>query len=67
MATIDPAGAASSALYTPAVPVKTPPQATTTVSDRPVEESNEPQAANDAVTQAAGNESRMGRFVDTTA
>jgi hypothetical protein len=66
MPTIDPAGAASSALYTPAVPVQAPPQAAA-VTERPVVENNEPEPDNDAVTQANNGDSNLGRFIDTTA
>jgi len=64
MTTIDPAGAASGALYTPAAPVPTP---TETVTERPVVESNEAERTNDAATQAKGNDSNLGRHIDTTA
>ena len=66
MATVDPAGAASAALYTPAVPVQTAPQAAT-VTERPVVESSQPERANDTVTQASKGESNLGRNIDTTA
>jgi len=66
MATVDPAGAASAALYTPAVPVQTTPQ-TVNVTERPVVESNEAERPNDVVTQASQGESNLGRNIDTTA
>ena len=69
MATIDPAGAAASALYTPAVPVQTPPaQTAVNESERPVVETSNPQRPNDTVTQAAAkSDSNIGGIIDTTA
>jgi len=66
MATIDPAGAASSALYTPPTPVQTPTQQTS-VSERPVVETSAPEPSNSEGAQAADNGSRLGQFIDTTA
>ena len=65
---IDPAGAASTALYTPPVQVQTEAiTQTASVTERPVVETTETERDNDAVTQASDNESRLGRFIDTTA
>jgi len=66
MATIDPAGAASSALYTPPTPVQTPTQQTS-VTERPVAETSAPEASGSEESQTADNGSRLGRFIDTTA
>ena len=66
MATIDPAGTASSALYTPPVQIQTS-TPTATVIQRPVVETNEVNPDNDVVTQASGNDSNLGRNIDTTA
>ena len=67
MQTIDPAGAASSALYTPAVPIQTTPSQVGAVVERPVVESNDNQPTNDSTTRSVDSESRLGRFIDTTA
>ena len=66
MTPIDPAGAASSALYTPPVQIQTTTQ-TATVTERPVVEANEADRPNDTVTQASEGESSLGRNIDTTA
>ncbi len=66
MATVDPAGAASAALYTPAVPVQTASQ-TANVIERPVVETSQAEPTNDTVTQAPQGESNLGRNIDTTA
>ena len=67
MATIDPAGAASSALYTPAVPVQTTPTQAAAVTERPVVESNQTQNPTDTVTQGSAGGSGLGSIIDTTA
>ena len=66
MATVDPAGTASAALYTPPVPVQTATQ-TASVTERPVEQNNQPEPANDTVTQASQGGSNLGNNIDTTA
>lgn len=68
MPTIDPAGNAAAALYTPATPIQTPAQtAANTVTERPVAESNEPEATSDESSQTPDTGSRLGQNVDTTA
>jgi len=60
MSTIDNAGNASAALYTPPVKVQEPAQ---TVTTRPVVETNPV----DASSTPAVNESNLGKIIDTTA
>lgn len=60
MATIDNAGSASAALYTPPVKVQAPAQ---TVTTRPVVETNQAEASS----TPAINESGLGKIIDTTA
>ena len=63
MATIDNAGNASAALYTPPVKVQVPAQA---VTQRPVVETSKAEPGNTASTNQAPDNG-MGRFIDTTA
>lgn len=60
MATIDNAGNASAALYTPPVKVQAPAQ---TVTARPVVETNQTEASS----TPAVSESGLGKIIDTTA
>jgi len=70
MNTVDPAGAASAALYTQPVQVKTETPANN-VTQRPVVEVNNSDASNNAasqnINQGNNNDSRIGSNIDTTA
>jgi len=66
MATIDPAGAASTALYTPPVQVQTPTQQAS-VTERPVVETSGAEGSTSERSQSPDNGSRLGRNIDTTA
>ena len=66
MNTVDPAGAASAALYTQPVQVKTDTPANN-VTQRPVVEVNDSDASNNAASQGNNNGSRIGSSIDTTA
>lgn len=70
MATVDPAGNASAALYTPAARVDAPAQSNATEIQRPVVESPETRAPLTSVSNESTDEglsSSLGRFIDTRA
>jgi hypothetical protein len=70
MATIDPAGNASAALYTPAARVEAPAQSSATEIQRPVVESTEARPPLTSVSNESTDEglsSTLGRFIDTRA
>lgn len=70
MATVDPAGNASAALYTPAARVDAPAQTNATEIQRPVVESPETRAPLTSVNNESTDEglsSTLGRFIDTRA
>ena len=64
---VDPAGAASQALYTPPVRIPTPTEPVN-ITSRPVEETNNAERPNDSArTQRPSPESNLGNFIDTMA
>ncbi len=70
MATIDPAGNASAALYTPAARVEAPAQSPSTAIQRPVVESTESRPPLTSVSNESTDEglsSTLGRIIDTRA
>jgi len=66
MATIDPAGNASAALYTPATKVEKPAQAVTE-TERPVVETNAARPATTSATEESNEQATIGRNIDTSA
>jgi len=66
MPTVDPAGNASAALYTPPVRVQAPPQTVQTDIERPVIETAQTEPGTPAATNETAN-SRIGNIIDTTA
>lgn len=66
MATIDPAGNASAALYTPAARVEKPAQTVTEI-ERPVVETNEARPASTSASEEVNEQTIIGGNVDTSA
>jgi len=66
MPTVDPAGNASAALYTPPVRVQAPPQSVQTDIERPVVETAQTEPSIPAATNESAT-TRIGSIIDTTA